>query len=178
MTKSHALPSRDEVAEWLLYCPLTGQITWRKDRWYNAKEGSEAGCICSITGYRRIRLGCKRKHQAHRIAWLLHYGVDPHPLEIDHIDGNRQNNKIANLRTVTRQQNQFNRRKNKNNTSGYKGVYRYKDRWRAGLRINNRIHWLGIFSTPELAAQAWKDAAERTRGEYNFQDPSAQRSRG
>ncbi len=177
MTKPHELPSFEIVAEWLSYCPQTGRIAWRKNRWYNAKEGSEAGSICSATGYRRIRLGGKRKHQAHRIAWLLHYGSDPYPLEIDHIDGNRTNNKLANLRLVTRQQNQFNRPKNKNNSSGYKGVYRYKDNWRAGIRMNGRIHWIGVFSTPGLAAEAWNEAAIRLRGEYN-RDLAVQGSRG
>ena len=167
MTKAHELPPLEKVAEWLSYCPQTGQITWRSDRWYNAKKGTEAGCICPATGYRRIRLGGKRKHQAHRIAWLLHYGIDPCPLEIDHIDGNRLNNKLENLRLATRQQNQFNRPKNKNNSSGYKGVYKHKDKWRAGIRINGRICWLGVFATPELAAQAWRDAAIAARGEYN-----------
>jgi hypothetical protein len=166
MTKSYPLPCREEVAEWLLYCPATGLLTWRKDRNYNAKAGSQAGAVCPATGYRRIRLGKKRKLQAHRIAWLLHYGVDPFPLEIDHIDGNRLNNRIDNLRLVTKQQNQFNRKTNKNNSSGYRGVYLIGGKWQAAIRINGHLQRIGTFETAQLASAAWQNVARVARGEF------------
>ena len=166
MTRSYALPPYEELAEWLLYCPETGRLTWRKDRWYNALAGTEAGSICPTTGYRRIRLGQKKKLQAHRVAWLLYYKVDPHPFEVDHIDTNRANNRIANLRLVTKQQNQFNRGENQNNTSGFKGVYRHGNKWRAGARVGGRLRWLGIFETPEQASIAWMQAVQCERGEH------------
>jgi hypothetical protein len=151
MTKSYPLPPLAEAAEWLAYCPETGKVTWRKDRWYNAKAGSEAGAICPLTGYRRIRFGANRKLQAHRIAWLLHFGVDPFPLEIDHIDGDRQNNRIQNLRVATRQQNQFNRGPNNGSRSGMKGVYPSGKKWRAAIRADGHLQWIGTFETAEEA---------------------------
>jgi hypothetical protein len=164
MTKSYPLPTYEEVAEWLCYCPVTGDLRWNKDRWYNAKAGDIAGTICPTTGYRRVRLGGKRKVQAHRLAWLLHYGVDPYPLEIDHIDGDRSNNAIGNLRAVTRSQNQFNRQLNQNNTSGFKGVYCVKGRWLALVTHEGQRQTIGRFDTAEEAAAAWRAAASAQRG--------------
>lgn len=166
MTKSYPLPDFEEVAEWLAYCPETGKITWRKHRWYNAKTGDVAGAICPATGYRRIRFGKNRKLQAHRIAWLLHFGVDPFPLEIDHVDGDRQNNRIKNLRVATRQQNQFNRKPNSRSQSGTKGVYPSGKKWKAAIRVDGRLELIGTFETKEQASAAWQEIARATRGEF------------
>jgi hypothetical protein len=166
MTQSYPLPSFEEVSEWLFYCPITGDLIWQKDKTYNAKAGQVAGAICPTTGYRRIRFGEGRKLQGHRVAWLMHYGVDPYPFEIDHIDGNRHNNKIGNLRLATKQQNQFNRKFNRNNSSGYRGVYPAGKKWMAAIRLNGHLHHLGRFNSAELASSAWQKAASTAHGEF------------
>ena len=159
MVVTKLLPPYEVVDEWLTYNPDTGKITWKKDRWYNAKAGEEAGAICTTTGYRSIRLGGKRKVQAHRVAWLLLHKEDPYPLEVDHIDGDRTNNKAANLRLVTRKQNQQNRTKqNKNNTTGYTGVYPRGKKWKAAIQFNGKLSYLGLFDTKEQASAAWQQA--------------------
>jgi hypothetical protein len=168
MLKVNHLPPAEILSEWLSYDAETGEIRWKQDRWYNAKAGSIAGSICTTTGYRRIRLGKKSKFQAHRIAWALTYGYDPHPLEIDHIDGNRLNNRLDNLRTATKSQNQRNRRKlNKNNTTGNTGIYSHGDRYRAGIYADGKLNWIGVFNTKEEAVVARDKAAkERFQREY------------
>ncbi len=75
------------------------------------------------------------------------------PKEIDHIDRNKLNNKIENLREVTKSENMANRKKHKTNKSGYKGVAYHKasKKWRASVRINKKDVWIGCYKTPELA---------------------------
>lgn len=161
MTKSTQLPNLETVKEWLAYDPTTGKLTWIRDRWYNAKHGDEAGSICTTTGYRRIRLGESKKLQAHRIAWLLHFGKDPYPHEIDHINGDRLDNRIANLRLVDKSQNQLNRTKlNKNNSTGYRGVYAYKNKWVAKIQIAGALTCLGTYENKEDAISAYAKANE------------------
>jgi hypothetical protein len=159
MTKSAPLPNLEILREWLAYDPLIGQVVWVKDRWYNARKGQVAGAICPTTGYRRIRLGNKKKLQAHRVVWTLCTGADPFPLEVDHINGNRQDNKIENLRLVDKRQNQLNRSKiNKNNTTGHAGVYAYRGKWKAGLAIDGKFVSVGVFDSKEEASEAWHKA--------------------
>ena len=159
MTQSAKLPNIDLIREWLDYDPQTGLITWKKDRWYNAKQGQQAGSICSTTGYRRIRLGSQKKLQAHRLAWLLHTGSDPYPNEIDHINGNKQDNRISNLRLVTKRKNQLNRKAvNVNNTTGHTGVYACDGKWMAGLSVAGEFRRLGVFDSKDAAIAAWTRA--------------------
>lgn len=87
---------------------------------------------------------------------------------VDHIDGNRTNNRRDNLRLVTWKQNCYNTRTNKNNTSGYKGVSYYHDRWRAYITVDGRQKHLGTFPTKEAAALAYNVAAAEHYGEYAF----------
>lgn len=87
---------------------------------------------------------------------------------VDHINGNKLDNRCSNLRIVNTQQNQHNRAKLLNNTSGYKGVQWRKDRnkWVAVIRVNTRLITLGTFKDIKDAAQAYNDAALRYHGEY------------
>jgi hypothetical protein len=84
----------------------------------NANKGSVAGCIDPY-GYRKIRFE-NHSYRVHRLVWFMHYGF--FPISIDHIDGNRLNNKIENLREATSKQNNQNRKLSSRNTSGIKGV--------------------------------------------------------
>lgn len=90
--------------------------------------------------------------------------------EIDHEDGDGLNNQKYNLRIATHQQNLFNRGKNKNNTSGFKGVRldkRVKLRpWQAIIKINYKWKHLGMYETAEEAAMAYDQAAKELHGEF------------
>lgn len=92
-----------------------------------------------------------RLYYLHRLAWLYVYGV--WPVEIDHIDGNKANNKLSNLRDVSHAQNMQNMSKKSKAASGLKGAYFHPDckMWQAKIRYQNKTKSLGYFKTPEEA---------------------------
>ena len=87
-------------------------------------------------------------------------------MSVDHIDGNPANNQRANLRVCTHAENMRNRKKHSNNKSGFKGVYRSRDRWRAQIKVNGTRIALGTFANIEDAAAAYAQAAPRYHGEF------------
>ena len=160
----HIVPQRPELtAEYLRsilhYDPATGIFTWKVSTSNRIKVGDIAGCPGG-GGYPQIRAQ-RRLHQAHRLAWLYVYGEWPKG-QIDHINRNRSDNRISNLREVTNKQNGQNKSKRSDNTSGHPGVHWYKQssKWVACIMHNyKRIH-LGCFSVLEEAIAARK-AAEK-----------------
>lgn len=118
-----------------------------------------------------IRGGAGKRQilRIHRLIMERVVGRELAPGElVDHIDRNALNNTRVNLRIATNAQNQHNRGKQSDNTSGYKGVFwhRHAQRWKAVIRVNGKRLWLGSFSTPELAHQAYCAAAAQYRGEF------------
>ncbi len=86
---------------------------------------------------------------------------------IDHIDGyDPLDNRDTNLRICTSSQNQHNRKKNKNNSSGFKGVHKHRKTWVAGIRVNNKLIHLGVFADPVEGAKAYDEAALELHGEF------------
>ena len=133
-------------------------IGWNK-RYPGKVTGSKDG-----QGYLSVRIS-GRLFLAHRVAWALHQGVWPAD-QIDHIDGCRTNNRISNLRAVTREENGRNQRIYRNNNSGVVGVFldKQKNRWKAQINANGRQISLGNFED-FLDAVASRKRAER---EYGF----------
>ena len=133
------------------YDPETGVFT--------RKSGKIAGTT-RPDGYKKITVD-QVQYYAHRLAWL--YMTGDLSKDIDHIDRNPSNNCFSNLRAVTKSQNQHNRVKSVNNTSGYKGVVYFKRtrRWRAVIWVDNSPCYLGYFATPEEANVAYQNAAIR-----------------
>lgn len=143
------------------YNPDTGVFYWRIQPSRNVKAGAVAGCVDSY-GYTRIRVN-GMKFMAHRLAWLYTHGVMP-THEIDHINGNRADNWITNLRDVSPSTNLQNQAKpHKGNTSGFLGVSwsKSKKRWRAQIFANGRNEYLGSFDTAEAAHAAYLAAKLR-----------------
>src|SRR6185436_19695973 len=116
--------------------------------------------VMSKSGYVAIRVNYVL-HYAHRLAWLYVHGDWP-PMKLDHVNGNRADNRLHNLRLANDAQNTYNKPAQSNNTSGFKGVSQIKStgRWRAS--INNQH--LGVFSTPQLASDAYEIAALKVHG--------------
>lgn len=144
------------------YDETTGVFTW-SSRIHNEPQRYSgrlrktriAGTI--LNGYVVIRID-GRGYKSHRLAWLYTHGEWP-THEIDHIDGNKTNNAIANLRDVTRTVNAQNLHKpSKRNTSGYIGVHRYGQQWRAYIGASNKLIYLGAFNDKEEAKRAYDDA--------------------
>jgi hypothetical protein len=155
----------EQVRVLLSYCPETGVFRWRVNRGPMAIAGNVAGSP-NTKGYWDIGLG-GRLYKAHRLAWLYVFGEWP-PHQVDHRDGNRRNNAIANLRLATNQQNQANRGPQRNNTSGHKGVswHRRERKWVAQMKVNGRKVNLGQYADFERACEAYRAAALRTQGEF------------
>ena len=130
----------------------------------NSPVNSVAGFIDNSVGYRKIKIKNVR-YYAHRLVWLYYYGEWPDK-SIDHIDGNKLNNRIENLRVVTHQENHKNRQRASNNTSGVTGVgvHTQTKKWRSRIRVDDELIHLGVFDNFEDAVAARK-AAER---KYNF----------
>ncbi len=141
----------------LAYDPDTGVFTWLKPTSNRIKPGALA-CSVNTIGYVRIGIGNKR-YLAHRLAWLYVYGVWPKN-EIDHINRNRQDNRICNLRDATSQENKINSGLKSNNTSGIKGVSWDKkcNRWRVQARVNGKKTYVGIFNDIKDATIAYQKA--------------------
>lgn len=154
----------DALRQLVTYDPATGAFKWLVHRNGCVPAGTAAGYKCR-DGY-RVSIG-RRRHYAHRLAWLYTYGNWPSSF-IDHIDGNPFNNAIGNLREATGSQNQHNQGKRRTNTSGFKGVdkRRHSKNWRARIYVDGREIILGVFDTAEAAAAAYASAAERLHGEF------------
>lgn len=153
------------AAELINFDPETGAFRWkpragRGGSWCNVDR--EAGSVSKQTGYRTIRLG-KKLYQAHRIAWLLVNGEWP-ALDIDHINGDRLDNRIANLRVVPNAINRQNmRRARSDSQTGMMGVTQDKRRgnYFARVRLNGKTHHLGSFPNAQDAHAAYLNAKRR-----------------
>lgn len=141
--------------EMLSYDPETGVFVWTKSP-NSYKNGDVAGSLDSY-GYRRISI-FGRFYKAHRLAWFYVHGA--WPIEIDHINGIRDDNRLSNLRPADRFINTQNQRRRCTNKSGFIGVsYSEKSKkWKAQIRANHQSYGLGLHETPEAAHLAYLKA--------------------
>ena len=128
-------------------------------------RGKPAGSVY-LDGYIYIRFEGKCL-LAHRLAWVITTGRLPNG-PIDHIDMNRANNSVSNLRRASVTDNNRNRVKQSNNTSGHKGVTFHKGtgKYHAKICVNKRRISLGYFELAEQAAFAYQQAAKEHHGEF------------
>lgn len=146
------------VRELLAYDPVTGIFSWRRPPRRGVAAGP-TGCK-GKAGY--IEIGWRyEKHYAHRLAWLHVYGVWPIG-EIDHINGVRDDNRLANLRDVARDVNNQNKRKPATtNKTGFLGVHPKRKRFTSQINAGGKTLSLGVFDTPEQAHAAYIEAKRR-----------------
>jgi hypothetical protein len=145
--------SCERLKELLTYAPDSGLFHWRFTRG-PVVAGAVAGTI-DKSGYVQIRID-GRFFRAHRLAWLYIHDSWP-SLHIDHIDGDKSNNKIANLRNVCHQINQQNQsRAHKKSATGLMGVSRNGNRWMARIKLNGKTTYISNHETPEEAHEAYK----------------------
>jgi hypothetical protein len=148
----------DELRDFFSYDPETGELFWKVNRGM-ARAGSVAGSL-HPAGY--ILVGVKRKLlRIHRVIWAICYGRWPVG-DIDHINGDRADNRIANLREATRQENLRNSKKSATNASGVTGVF-WQTRGRRWIAViggpgTRTYHYLGCFENFEDAVAARKAA--------------------
>lgn len=179
-----ALPSPELLRQLLRYEPETGNLFWlprQTEMFSPGNTSSQANCAAWNSKYahreafkRRDRYGYlwgylfKGAYRAHRVAWAIFNGAWPEQ-NIDHVNLDKSDNRIANLRTATASDNMRNRVAPATNSSGYKGVHLHKQsgRWRARIRSGgeNHIH-LGMFDTKEAAHAAYCQAAEKYHQDF------------
>jgi hypothetical protein len=157
----------DEMLAILTYDRVTGILAWARDCGgkdnKRIKAGTPAGGY-SPQGYIVIRMN-KVLYPAHRLAWFIETGDWP-DLEVDHVNGVRDDNRWENLRLATSSQNNMNRQASRPNTTGFRGVIYWRGKWRAQIKIDGRQTGLGTFDTPEAAHDAYRAAVLSHHGEF------------
>ena len=120
-----------------------GQLYWATN-WYDRRIGDVAGW-CGVNGYRYVSVDGK-SYLLHRVIWLWNYGYFPEN-DIDHINRDKEDNRIENLREVSRQCNCRNSGDRCDNVSGVKGVSWKKElnKWCVRINVNNKNSYLGVF---------------------------------
>jgi len=149
------------VKELFDYDPDTGRIFWKEIK-PGRSRGKEAGCV-SPSGYRIIMV-CGKNYRAHRLIWLFIHGYFPEN-DIDHINRIRSDNRLKNLREVSKGCNAHNKTLQKNNTSGINGVnWRSKECvWESRIKVDRKMFRLGKFKDL-VEAVASRLAAEQCLG--------------
>ena len=153
------LPAVETLRAAFSYDPETGLIVRRStnSRAFNTK--TKDGYLWGIWMHER--------YFAHRIAWAIHYGSAP-SISIDHINGEKADNRIENLRLATTSQNNSNAGSRVGSSSPYLGVCwdAAHQKWRAQITKNGIRHYIGIFQNEEDAASAYDTVARELHGEF------------
>ncbi len=138
--------TQKEIRNLLNYEPDTGYLRWKVARNHNCKVGEIAGCIRKDNGYRVINIKGKT-YRAHRLVWLYVYGSFPEK-SIDHINRNKDDNRLSNLREATQTEQNRNMPNQKNNKSGLAGIHFNErlNKWTAFIYNNGKRKHLGTFA--------------------------------
>lgn len=164
--RPNPLPSLEVVSPLLDYNAATGIFSWKTDRGFSPRAGKVAGCK-KKSGYVVIAVS-GTGYPAHRLAWLLSYGVPP-PDEIDHANGVKADNRLANLRIASRAENTRNVGIKRTNTSGVKGLgfHPQSGKWRARIHAGGKRIHLGLFDDKASAHAALEAARQQYHGEFS-----------
>ncbi len=155
--------TQKQIKELIHYDKDSGVFTWKVDRQNIAKKGMVAGSSAS-DNYLVLTL-FNKQYKAHRIAWMYEYGHFPKD-NIDHINGNKKDNRIINLRDVTSLINHKNMSIDKRNKSGKTGVtwHKLSKKWIANISVDKRLVHLGYFENIEDAIKVRQEAENK----YSF----------
>jgi hypothetical protein len=163
--------TKEDLDNVIRYDPETGMFTWlvyRQSYGGGIYPGKIAGTMKD--GYVKIILD-QKQYRAHRLAWFIMTGTWPiHGTEIDHANGNRADNRWANLRAVTRTQNNMNLPPRTDNKSGHRGVSWRKDtqQWHARIGKHGKTILLGNFDSLEDAVAARVAAESEHFGDHSY----------
>lgn len=154
----------EKLRDVLEYNSKTGKFKWRVKR-QGVKLDKSAGVV-NGAGYEQIQIDGKR-YLSHRLAWLYSYGEWPKGI-LDHVNRDRSDNRIENIREATRSENSVNAKVRSNNRIGLKGVSfnKQRNKFMAKIKHNGKIHFLGLFNSAKQAHQAYCIAARKFYGEF------------
>lgn len=157
--------NKDYLVQLISYDEVSGNFTWINPLSRRVRKGDKAGSKRK-DGYIEIRI-CGELYLAHRLAWFYCHGDWPE-FQIDHINGVRDDNSIANLREALNEQNSRNVKMHCDNQSGYKGVFLNKrtGKWVSKIHLNGKSIWVGTFNSPEDAHAAYCEAATKHHDEF------------
>lgn len=178
------LPSPEDLRQLLRYEPETGKLFWKErgvewfdegprrsashkcSNWNSRYAGSEAFSSKDAHGY-LVGAVFNVKHKAHRVIWAMDCGEWPSG-DVDHINGDRSDNRRNNLRVASRSQNMQNRGATKSNSTGLKGVCwdAERQKWLAQIKVNGRNKYLGRFDASEKAHAAYVEATKNHHGDF------------
>ena len=160
MIEKSKMPTQNRLRNLFFYDPESGIFT-RTSKVKGAKIGTQAGHL-KDNGYIHFSVDSK-KYGAHRLAWVYVYGLEPNG-DIDHIDGNRANNAIKNLRCVDRSTNLENIKnaKSHNKSTGFLGAYKLPHgRFVSKIQVRGKNLNLGCFDTAIDAHKAYIEAKKK-----------------
>jgi len=157
--------TQSELKDVVDYCPDTGVFTWKVSLSYRGKAGTIAGNVRK-DGYWRIMIRNKM-YYSHRLAWLYVHGEFP-ICYIDHINHNKSDNRIENLRNADTFSNAHNIKKFSTNTSGHKGICWHKKakKWMARFKCRGKVYYLGVYSDIEEAVKVYEENAKKYHKEF------------
>jgi hypothetical protein len=158
--------THERLTSFLAYDPETGVFTRLVDH-----RGHKVGSVAGHNSYKRLNVRVDgQSYSAHRLAWFYVYGVWPTKF-IDHINGDTSDNRIANLREASNQENMRNLKLRVTNKTGAKGVCVTGKRFSAFIKANYKSIGLGTFDTIDEAAHAYNKAAIALHGEFACLNP-------
>lgn len=152
--------SHSRLLEVLEYDKANGGFSWKRQPSFSVPVGSRAGTRAGIN-YCQIKID-GRVYSTHRLVWFYHHGRWP-AQQLDHVNFDRDDNRIENLREATPAQNSQHRRVRKDNKSGTPGVVWHKasNKWSASIQANGVDKHLGVFETKAEASEAYASARKR-----------------
>jgi hypothetical protein len=165
MKSINKMPDLNHLKEYLeIDSSFSSGLKWIKSYTNRVKPNTNAGWKCV---YWRVNFD-KKEYAVHRLIYFLEHEIDPFDLDIDHIDGNKYNNTISNLRLATRQLNNANCKSALNSSSKYKGVSYNKrlGKWIGTITKNYKSIYLGCFTSEVDAALAYNKQAKLLFGKY------------
>ena len=161
-----------------LFKPIDGYDNYFVSNFGNVKNNKTNRILKHLNhrqGYKEIHLsknGKRKIFKIHRLVAIAFLENPDNKPKVDHIDNNPANNNVKNLRWATSSDNSCNRGKQKNNTSGFKGVAFHKptNKYRAQININGKKKHLGLFKTAENASQVYEAKAKEIHKEFYYKN--------
>lgn len=157
------MTDQEQLKSLLDYNSETGVFVWRIANGKRVRAGDIAGCVTD-RGYIRIAV-LGKQYPAGRLAWLYVYGYWPEK-QIDHINLNKQDNRICNLREANASENSRNKALRPDSETGFKGVKKQGNKYMARCQVGDKRKYLGLYETAEEAHQAYLEYAAITHGEF------------